>query len=734
MQAIYCSRSAKRETGRMTILMFGATGVGKSCTRNFLFNLDSYNTMSNVRSYTREVSELVIYSSDQAFAAHKIKVGIVDSPGLCDTEGSEQDACNAYAIRRFYENVAHQNNVKKVYPNLIFIAIRSTDWRISGPSSTLARSLKVLKQLDLVDVEKPNVIGVITHANSFSRNKKKWLNLFEEKKKCFSEIILRYLHLEPEIVAVENFPEDEELEKEEGGYGYFLPDGTQQPRNLFSACSKLLFENGDSFGHLAFTAAFKESIGRPDRSRYFSAKISRKENLNEDEKELVEFMKEAIMGDTCDGNLNSLPSLFPFEQADLSDAEKKTLDKIASDLKRNGIKNTEELQQLTMTQIRQITDVEITVSVEAKLLQSGLKPAKNETQLNFDDSVSLIGHGFNILLDRCTTPSIFKYELRDTKLSIVVPKEARFNKVNQTVTFMQNFENESQLMKYRQIHLGVCLEVDHALLEGFNARAGFNLSKKSGKSNSNSDYSFLLEQRMFEVTFPDLSEMQLTDEFQAAATDLPSTFDAAEPRVRQSYKMFFEKWGQFVVVKAFGGGSVELKITSSSSTAVDFEDIKAKLLTSFNAAFIAPVGKAGAESSSGRETETILGNCRIEWNGGDSKFHNHDTMTKPGELNKWRLSLASDPAMLTTDLSLTPISDLVARVDKGKGRECYKALENLLGGKFHLRKKEEERREQETNVTSSRAEEVALERQRARYNPHSTAFDAFVKSPPCTLL
>ena len=356
---------------------------------------------------------------------------------------------------------------------------------------------------------------------------------------------------------------------------------------------------------------------------------------------------------------------------------------------------------------------------------------KKRKTLNCDDSVSLIGHGFNILLDRCTTPSIFKYKLRDTKLSIVVPKEAKLKKISQTVTFMDIFENESELMKSRQRHLDVCFEVDHALLEGFNARAGFNLKNQSGKSNSNSVYSFLLEQRIFEVTFPDLSKMQLTDEFQAAATDLPSIFDADEPRVRQSYKMFFEKWGQFVVVKAFGGGSVELKIASSSSTAVDLEDIRAKLLTSFNAAFVAPIGSAGVESSSGRETQNILDNCRIEWNGGDSKFHDHDII-KPVELKKWRLSLASNPAMLTTDLSLTPISDLVARVDKGKGTECYKALENLLGGKLRFLKKEEERREQETIVTTSRPEEVALERQRVEY-PSATMLDTLVRSTSCNL-
>ena len=263
--------------------------------------------------------------------------------------------------------------MNKVYPNLIFITIRSTDWRISGSASQLVRSLKVLKRLGLVDVERPNVLGVITHANSFSRDKKKWLDLFEEKKKCFSEVIFLYLGVKPEIVAVENFPEDEKLDKEEGGYGYILPDGTQQPRNLFSACSKLLSENGDFFGHLAFTAAFRESIDRPQPSRCFSVTEASTELMNEDEKELLEFMKKAVMGDTCDANLKSLQSIFPFEQADLSDTEKKTMDKIASDLKRNGI-----MQQLTMTEIKEITDAKITKAAEEERLKSGVKCAKKK--------------------------------------------------------------------------------------------------------------------------------------------------------------------------------------------------------------------------------------------------------------------------------------------------------------------------------------------------------------------
>lgn len=47
--------------------------------------------------------------------------------------------------------------------------------------------------------------------------------------------------------------------------------------------------------------------------------------------------------------------------------------------------------------------------------------------------------------------------------------------------------------------------------------------------------------------------------------------------------------------------------------------------------------------------------------------------------------------MLTTDLSVVPISLLVERVDPAKEDACYKALEAFLGGKFKVQKDEEDR-------------------------------------------
>ena len=64
--------------------------------------------------------------------------------------------------------------------------------------------------------------------------------------------------------------------------------------------------------------------------------------------------------------------------------------------------------------------------------------------------------------------------------------------------------------------------------------------------------------------------------------------------------------------------------------------------------------------------------------------------------------------MLTTDLSVVPISLLVERVDPAKENACYKALEDFLGGKFKVQKAEEDRREkQKADAEAKTREEEA---------------------------
>ena len=378
-------------------------------------------------------------------------------------------------------------------------------------------------------------------------------------------------------------------------------------------------------------------------------------------------------------------------------------------MKQNGIQDPEELSELTTSSVYLTTTLINSPAIENFLVQWGVKPTD---PLTLDESVILIRHGFNLLMDKATAPSLFQYELRNTKMGIIVPEPSKFSRTNQTVTFMHNFENEVELMKTRQRHLNVSLEVNQLLLEGLNARAGFSLNKQRGNSETNTEYSFLLEQRMFRVSFPSVRNISLTEEFKSAADELPDVFEPTNAHNRSTYKKFFDKWGHFVVTQAFGGGSVELKINCSSSSTVDFEEMKLKLLASFNAGFMSPTASVSYEQSLSSESRAILGRCRMEWNGGDSQFHTRETMTDPQVMNKWRLSLAENPAMLTTDLSLTPISDIVENVNRAKGKECYMALEEFLGGKFNLRKDEEARQRLKSKTPKTRLDEVADDRKK----------------------
>ena len=45
----------------------------------------------------------------------------------------------------------------------------------------------------------------------------------------------------------------------------------------------------------------------------------------------------------------------------------------------------------------------------------------------------------------------------------------------------------------------------------------------------------------------------------------------------------------------------------------------------------------------------------------------------------WKASLAKDPILLTTEMSLQPISNVVAIINEEKGHACYEALCDVFG-------------------------------------------------------
>ena len=69
----------------------------------------------------------------------------------------------------------------------------------------------------------------------------------------------------------------------------------------------------------------------------------------------------------------------------------------------------------------------------------------------------LIGQGFNILNDKSTPSQIMKYETITTDYGIVIPSCAKFEKVLETRSFMDQFDDEGEYVQSRLTKLNVVL-------------------------------------------------------------------------------------------------------------------------------------------------------------------------------------------------------------------------------------------------------------------------------------
>ena len=158
---------------------------------------------------------------------------------------------------------------------------------------------------------------------------------------------------------------------------------------------------------------------------------------------------------------------------------------------------------------------------------------KKSNPLNvLDEGFRLIGQGYNLISDKSTDPEMFKYELRDTKKGILVPASAKFTKMLQTVTFMEHCESAETMMKSRMKHLNVNLSVDYKVC--FSAKAGFSYesSSSSESTSQQKDHSFLLEQRVFQISMANFDECVFTEDFKKDVKKLPDSYKISDKNNR----------------------------------------------------------------------------------------------------------------------------------------------------------------------------------------------------------
>ena len=245
---------------RTSIFLIGSSGVGKSATINHVLKPSVGEVVATTGSSEPETRATLEYVAtvdkpDDETSDRKLQLGIIDTPGVNDPRGLKQDACNLYSMKRFFQTHPLYSKTK-CYPNLIFLFVSATDHRIEGSDSNLAHTLKILKELGVVDQHHPNVVAVLTFSCSIShRVVSKWEQKMKEKNNIISRAVFLTLGVEAPVVWLENDVEDFNALEKVGEFT-LLPNGEQQPENLFTVCRMLLNKNRDGVGLSTFKASF----------------------------------------------------------------------------------------------------------------------------------------------------------------------------------------------------------------------------------------------------------------------------------------------------------------------------------------------------------------------------------------------------------------------------------------------------------------------------------------------
>ena len=264
----------------------GESGSGKTSTLNHLLGVEiPTSEHSNFGSDTTSVNAYTSEHKCEELQVNRLLLTIVDTPGLNDTRGLDQDACNMYAVKKFCkENIQFDETIR--YPNVIILCVKATDNRIADKQSSFVKSLRALNSLHVIDTEKPNVVIVVTHACALPH---KDVQCFIDKKDkinaIYQEVVQTTLKIDVPVVFIENNYKEQQL-KPFGTQETFLPDNEIQPRNLFEAIIENVHKNEDEIALMTLREAYRAGSNTtfyPGNS--VAAKIVTSENKNLGEEE-----------------------------------------------------------------------------------------------------------------------------------------------------------------------------------------------------------------------------------------------------------------------------------------------------------------------------------------------------------------------------------------------------------------------------------------------------------------
>jgi len=311
--------AANRSCSNVLIMMAGQSGAGKSTTINKLFNNDNLCKTSSNTSATSTVWEIEasLIIKDHDLPLMKTSLMFLDVPGALDVDSSKLESnqnivkkylttspylsprptkiLDVYAKRekssgsdlRWRREEGVWKSYTKVFTNLVLLSVNATDNRMVGNDSDLHRTLKMLKELDVVDMERPNLIVVATNAASLARNRELYIKKVQEITLNIRELIVKVFK-EPQltdtkVVFIENDPTGQDLEKIIDSDFYKLPDGMPSHFNLIQSMIDLFYENHDLLGMVTCGSFFGNDCIKENKTVNLREYIFPTSDLNEEQ-------------------------------------------------------------------------------------------------------------------------------------------------------------------------------------------------------------------------------------------------------------------------------------------------------------------------------------------------------------------------------------------------------------------------------------------------------------------
>ncbi|CAL8067906.1 unnamed protein product [Orchesella dallaii] len=644
------SRSKGRSLKNAYILLLGTTGSGKSSAINLLFDNPTITKTGDYVSTTTDILEFRVKMPIDELGLENTELRVIDTPGLGDTRGVQHDAKFLATLDSY---LSTHEELKDRKPNAVLVFHNFNDNRFAGEGS---RYVKMMRGFDsfrerLTDSTYSNVIHVLTF---YSGADKQVRRRPTERINTFRKVIQEYTTLpRPTIITLAENKGSENSLPMVNGY-YRLDNNDYYPRNLFEQLEVITKNGEDPIGLGVFRAAFRD----PQDFKVSNSTFKLTDNDGDKVQHYLRIVSNAYLD---------------IKKTEVSQyLERIWEDEVPGELKKKYTNSLQYLQNaLHMRHITTKEDVPKTTTNILKLLTA----LKHDpvTRMLLDKAFGIkppifpqnpiAGHCYNIFTDAPLPETPFDGgELQQSDIGFMIPSYLTC-KLEQSSA--QNFifvDDQQSYIRERLRSIGIEGQISPALFKG-TPKPGYNI-KSIAFRNGSSSISARRAFKRFQFVVNERPKLKQT--FVDAVKALP-TFSENDHVAVTKWNDFFKMYGTHVVRSIHGGGAIEIQLRNKGP--VNKEIGKALFsLINFAEDLAFFVGD-NETSKDGKRTVLQEGvDHTLVFSGGNNQYHTSDFTKLSIEdavemMTNWQQSLKFNPALLTTEMELIPISRVAKKIE-----------------------------------------------------------------------